>query len=147
IGAITVWFGSPAQRANYLFRIFAPWLTVVRTYAAFWATSLETVFSLVMLFPAFAIGASLGGLVAGWSDIFASHRKVKLGCFAFMPVLFGPIENLAPVQTEFRTVASTRVVHEPREAVWPHVMSVEAIRPDELPWSFTHAIGLPKPQA
>jgi hypothetical protein len=146
MGAITVWFGSRAQRARYLFRIFAPWLTIVGIYAVFLVSALETLVCLVMLFPAFAIAASLGGILAGWGLTFAeSRRAVTLLCFALLPVVVSPIEDLVPARTEYLTVTTSRVVHAPREAVWQHVTNVPAIPADELPWSFSQAIGLPKP--
>ena len=99
-----------------------------------------------MIFPAFAICASLGGLLAGWGLTFAaSRRKATLMCFAVLPLVFNPVENLFPVQTEYRTVDTKLVVHAPRKVVWQHLTTVPAIRADELQWSFSHAIGIPKP--
>lgn len=146
MGAITVWFGSQQQRSRYTFRIFAPWLTIAGAYAIFLITALETVVCLVMLFPAFAIASSIGGLLGGWGATFIqSRRKTTLMCIALLPLIFGPIEELFPVQTEFRTVTTNRVVHASQDTVWRHIVNVPRIQAEELPWSFSHAIGLPKP--
>jgi len=148
IGGTTVALGSASQRASYVFRLFAPWVAVLGTYLVFLVTATETIVCLVMLFPASAIASSLGGLIAGWVRSALSVRSsTTLSCFVLLPFAIYPLERLAPVSTTYRTVETRLVVHAPRERVWNSLTSVEDIRDDELQWSFSHAIGIPKPRA
>lgn len=148
MGAITVWFGSEAQLARYRFRIFAPWVTLLGGYVIFFATRLETAVCLIMMFPIFALATSLGGLLGGWCrTVLLRRRRTTLSCVALLPLLLVPLESLIPVQTEYRTVATSVVIHAAPDRVWDTLTSVPDIRPEELAWSFSHAIGIPRPRA
>lgn len=148
MGAITVAFGNEEQIKRYSFRIFAPWLTVGGFYILTLATALETFICLVMLFPAYAVTSSIGGLLAGWTvTLFKQRRNHILGCFIILPLMLSPIEGRWVPTTEHRTVVTHIVIHAEPQAVWRTIKNVPDINTSELRWSFSHAIGIPRPKA
>jgi hypothetical protein len=63
------------------------------------------------------------------------------------PLLLVRIESIQEVPEQFHTVTDRVVIAASRERVWQELLNVPGIEPEELSWSFSHAIGLPRPRA
>jgi hypothetical protein len=151
IGAVCVGLSSPTQLASVPYRCFAPWLSIALVYAVFALVQLETMICLIMLVPV-ALGMStLGGAVAGMIIHRLRQRKGLqngvLGCFALLPLLCSHCEVHWTIPELRHTVSDRIVIDAPPAKVWQGLLNVPDIRQQELSWSFSHAIGLPRPLA
>ncbi len=151
MGAATLCLSTPEQQQSLRHRVLAPWGTLLLLYTILTLISWETVICLIMLTPVALIGASAGGLLAGWLLTHWRRRRARratLASFIFLPMLLGTIEPmLLPTRTEFVTVVDRITIAASPEQVWRTLVHVPDIRDDELQSSFSHAIGLPRPRA
>ncbi len=150
VGAICVGLSSPTQQANLSYRITAPWVSIFIAAVILLAARFETMICIVMLTPPLMLLTSIGGLMAGYLATVLRGRRGRrgvLGCFAVLPILLGHAEQrIAPV-TEYHTVTDSIMIDAAPAVVWRNLIDVPDIRRDELRWSFSHAIGLPRPRA
>lgn len=150
-GAVCVGLSSPAQRSSMAYRCMAPWLSIAMHYTVFALIQWETVICLIMLAPVTLALSSCGGLLAGWiADRLRARRHLRqgmVGCFALLPLAVGLGESAVPVPELVHTVSNRIVISAPPAAVWQGLLNVPDIRREELSWSFSHAIGLPRPRA
>jgi hypothetical protein len=150
LGAVCVGLSLPEQRARLRYRVFAPWLAIALLYVVFLLIKWETVICLIMLAPLTLGLASIGGLVTGWLIARLQRARTSrgmLGCFVLLPLLCGQFEAAQPAPVEIRTVTDRIVIDAPTDKVWRTLIDVPDIQDRELNWSFSHAIGLPKPRA
>jgi len=145
IGAITVYFGTESQRASRLFRVCMPWVAVFAFLCTTVVVSLEAILCIVMLLPAFMFSASLGGVIIGGIMNHTVRRQQTLNMFLALPFLFAPIESQFDSPTATHTVATEIIIAADKETVWNNIKSVSEIKDEELKWSFSHFIGIPKP--
>jgi hypothetical protein len=109
-------------------------------------TLLEGSICVAMALPAFMLFASIGGLLAG----FIKNRKTKnanrsLLSIALLPVLLSPIEVNYLHLSKTYEVTNSIIIEAPINRVWQQLANVSTIEPQELPFSLTQLIGVPKP--
>lgn len=151
IGAVCVGLSSPEQIASALYRSVAPWLSIALVYGLFALIKLETLICLIMLSPA-ALGMStLGGVLTGKILHHLRQRKALqrgvVGCFVLLPLLMSQCETHWVTPELRHTVSDHIVINATPPQVWNGMLNVPDIRKQELSWSFSHAIGLPRPLA
>ncbi len=113
---------------------------------------LEGLICLVMMGPVF-FGMSLLGATA--AKLYRTRRiensdtstTMPLAFLAVLPLVFGAAEARLRAPVETRTVTNVVTIAATPDVVWDHIKSVEAIDATELPFSFSHLIGLPRPIA
>lgn len=151
IGALCVAFSAPVQQARVRYWVLAPWLAVALAYAALAAVQLEALICLIMLLPATLALTSLGGVLAGllirWLRQRRHVQRGMVGCFIALPLLLGQFELHWDAPVELHTVQDRIVVESTPDHVWATLLNVPDIHDSELAWSFSHAIGLPRPRA
>ena len=109
-------------------------------------TLLEGSICVAMALPAFMFFASIGGLLAG----FVRKRKIKkanssLLSIALLPILLSPIEvNFLHLSKTYE-VTNSIAINAPINVVWQQLANVSDIKPQEVPFSLTQLIGVPKP--
>ena len=109
-------------------------------------TLLEGSICVAMALPAFMLFASMGGLLAG----FIKNRQTKnanrpLLSIALLPVLLSPIEVNYLNLSKTYEVTNSIIIEAPINRVWQQLANVSTIEPQELPFSLTQLIGVPKP--
>lgn len=109
-------------------------------------TLLEGSICVAMALPAFMLFASMGGLLAG----FIKNRQTKnanrpLLSIVLLPVLLSPIEVNYLHLSKTYEVTNSIVIEAPINRVWQQLTNVSTIEPQELPFSLTQLIGVPKP--
>lgn len=113
---------------------------------------LEGLICLVMMAPVF-FGMSLLGAAAA-----KTYRSLRiengdasttrpLAFVLVLPLLVGVAEARLRAPVETRVVTNVVTIDATPDIVWDHIKSVEAIDASELPFSFSHLIGLPRPIA
>jgi hypothetical protein len=144
IGAITA-LGSPAKPVNWPFCILMPVANVSLVMALCALMNVEGTICIVLMFPVFATLATLGGTATAIALHFGA-RGTPLGSVVVLPLALLLAEQVLPVQhSRDMQVQRSVVVAAPPQVVWSQILSAREIRPDELPFSIVHAIGVPRP--
>jgi hypothetical protein len=141
MGYLTV-RGVPSP--SVAFRVFAPWLPCLIVVAAAWVVGAEGAICIVMAVPLMLPLASIGG-ICGASR--AGRMSAALPVIAVLPWVMMPIERGRPAVKRFVTTTTSITIDAPPAAVWPLVVSVDSILPQEHHAALFSAIGFPKPVA
>jgi hypothetical protein len=143
-GALAVYFAGRRSPVSVWGAITLPWAACWAAILVAMLTLIEGSICIVLAAPLFLCMASVGGLVMRALMRWRSKPDTMVAV-ALLPLAFGGVEGQVACPREAFVVENVRVVDAPPEVVWRHVASVPAIAPAELPWSFSHAIGLPRP--
>lgn len=144
VGAITVYGARPAS-ASWVFAIFAPWGTVALMLLGCALALLEGSICIALLMPLFLGCASVGGVAMEGALRIAKARRSSLKAVALLPLFMVVAESQIEDETQTRELRSSIVIDAPPRVVWKELLAARAIRPDELPFSLTHFIGVPRP--
>lgn len=143
-GAMTV-HGARHSRPSLLFAVFGPWLTVLMLLLGSLITLLEGFICIALLAPLFFGVGSLGGIAMWIAQKLSSRHGANLGAFVLLPVALLAGEEQMPLDERLLTERQSVVIEAGAERVWNEIMEARDIRPDELPFSVTHLIGVPRP--
>jgi hypothetical protein len=73
-------------------------------------------------------------------------NRLKVSAILLLPVVAAQIEVAVPVPTASYAVQRTIVIDAPPERVWPLLLAMTDIRPDEGHWNVTqNLLGVPRP--
>jgi hypothetical protein len=148
LGCIAVYIAEIKHPQRVRTWIWLPWLSLLAALGGILLTLLEGVICIAMFFPIGMVLASIGGLVGGLAARFVRSRRAQsltMACILILPFLTGPWEKQVFYQWESRRVENVIDIQAPPDVVWRNIERVAAIRPDELPSSWAHAIGFPDP--
>jgi len=144
IGAITV-YGRRHENPSIAYLIFGPWLTVGLMLIGCALALLEGSICIALMSPLFLICGSAGGIVMGLLLYFGRPGPKHVSSIAVLPFVLMIAESIAPLIDSHTEIRDSVVIDATPERVWNEIMTAESIRPDELPLSLSHAIGVPKP--
>ena len=151
IGALAT--GAGLQIYSHYGCIIAPAVIFAVTFAILHFTGAEGLVCILMVLP-FWLVAGFGGSLATW----AIHRRRQrlnadggasrlhaVGLLA-LPAALLLAEEANPPLWETRTVVRSIEIAAPAAEVWPLLLAIPAVRPDEGIATFTHDIaGIPRP--
>ena len=144
-GAIAVFFASRNGRLSVGAQIGTAAGTMTFFLIAMFVLFIEGLICILLVLPVFMIASIIGGLIMGLALRLVRYNGAVVSCFAMLPVVFAPLESrLTPVSHE-RTVTNTIVIDASAADVWNNLTSVADIEKHELGFSFTHAMGVPRP--
>jgi hypothetical protein len=126
------------------FRVFAPWIPCLIVVAAAWVVGAEGSICIVMGLPLMLPLASVGGIVGASRT---GRVSAALPVVAILPWVVMPIERGRPAVKRFVTTTTAITIAAPPAAVWPLVVSVDSITPEEQHSALFSTIGFPKPVA
>lgn len=144
-GAIAVFFGSRAGRLDVAEQIGIAAGTMMFFLLAMFVLFIAGMICIVLVLPVFLIASIVGGLAMGLALRLVKYDKSVVSCFALLPVVFAPLESRLTPGSHERTVANTVVIDASATDVWNNFTSVTNIDQQELGFSFTHAMGVPRP--
>lgn len=147
IGVLSIYFGDPEQASNKRYQLYYPWLSILGWSAISLVLAWETLICVLMLLPIYMPLASAGGILGGR---LVKRRKERRGqttvaCFVFLPFFLAPIEASFEAPTLRDSYTNSIFIDATPEQVWATLPDVRRIDPRELPWTLSHAIGLPRP--
>jgi hypothetical protein len=148
MGFIAVFLAEMKQEQRFWVWLLLPWLPVLGGCAAAMLALLEGMICVVMFLPLGLIVATIGGILGGLSARFLRQRRsrhVTVACVIFLPFMVAPWEQEVFHKLEVRQVENVIDIQAPASVVWGNIERVRAIRPQELPSSWSHAIGFPDP--
>lgn len=149
IGALTVYFSTAEQTKGWKFNVFQPWLSVFGWMLISLVFAWESFICVIMLLPLYLPLTSMGGYLAGLlrQRNGGGSSGGAIMSFALLPLLIVPIESNFQTPTLYHSEVDQIVIDAPIEQVWLSLPNVKNIKPSELKWTFSHFIGLPKPQS
>ncbi|WP_405598496.1 MULTISPECIES: hypothetical protein [unclassified Pseudoalteromonas] len=109
-------------------------------------TLLEGSICVAMALPAFMFFASLGGVLAGFTRRKISQKSnATLLSITLLPLALSPIElNFLHLSKTYE-VTNSITINAPINIVWQQLTNVSHIEPQEIPFSLTRFIGVPRP--
>jgi hypothetical protein len=148
LGCIAVYIAEIKRPQRLWTWMWLPWLSLLAALGGIVITLLEGAICIAMFLPIGMFLASLGGLVGGLAARFVKSRRAQsftMACIMVLPFLTGPWEKQVFNGWESRRVENVIDIQAPPEVVWRNIERVPAIRSDELPPTWAHAIGFPDP--
>jgi hypothetical protein len=150
MGALPLLFTDVDQIKNYVYILFAPWLSMIGLFAALLAMLKEGALCILVLATPFWGAAVIGTLVATVvRGITLRGRKRRAAGVALMllPFALVGLERRYMVREHEVAVASTTVVEAPADEVFDQLAIIEPIQPDEYPVGLLNRLGVPRPIA
>lgn len=144
VGAITV-YGWCDEKSGFLEWIVRPAVSIVLMLLGCAVTLLEGSICLVMMAPLFLALGSAGGVFMGLLRTLWGWRRSQLGAVAVLPFLLALGDEHIALHERQQELRQSVEVQAPPAVVWQQILNARSIRPDELPFSWTHLIGVPKP--
>jgi len=144
VGALTI-YGDRAAKPTIGTMLFKPWMAIALMLIGCGVTLLEGSICLALLSPLFLVCSSLGGLVMGLALRLSGPKQSKLKAVALLPFLLLVGEGQTPLENNELELRRSVVVDAEPHAVWLQILAARSIRPQELPLSLVHLMGVPKP--
>jgi hypothetical protein len=144
VGALTI-YGTRGTPLSIWARIYRPWGTVALMLLGCALTLMEGAICLAMMAPLFLIISSVGGIAMGVALAYTGPHKSRLKAVALLPFLMMLGEQGVPVQERELELKQSIIVNAPPHTVWQQILTARAIQAQELPFSLTHLIGVPRP--
>lgn len=144
IGAFTI-YGRRREDLSLGAMIMWPWATVGLMLVGCAIALLEGSICIALMSPLFLACGSMGGLVMGIILHYGRPRGSHMSAVAVLPFLLVVAESFAPLIDADAEVRDAVIINASPQTVWREIMTAESIRPDELPLSLAHVIGVPKP--
>lgn len=144
VGAMVV-YGLRGERPSIARMIVAPWLAILLVMLGLAASLLEGAVCLVLGAPLFLLISSLGGLFIGLVLRFSDKGRATLNSLLVLPVVTMFAEPMLPQHARLLEDRVAVDVAAPPQVIWRQILAARDIRPEELPASFTHRIGVPRP--
>ncbi len=146
LGYLTLRF---VQEPRLWQRIVLPWVPGLILVATAFAVGWEGSICIVMALPAFMVMGTIGGLVEQASRRKLSERN-QMGALLgvlLLPYAASPLEQIANLPQQIRTVETQIVINADVDTVWQNINRVPAITAQEQHFNWVHQIGIPKPVA
>ena len=144
-GAIAVFFGSRAGRLSVGQQIGTAAGTMIFFLIAMFVLFIEGMICIMLVLPVFMIASMIGGLAMGLGLRLVKYNGAVVSCFALLPVVLAPLESRLTPDSDERTVVNTVIIDASATDIWNNLTSVADIQRHELGFSFTHAMGVPRP--
>ncbi len=126
--------------------LFLPWPAILLSNSLAALLDLEGAICILFALPITLVFGSIGGILC---DVFAaSDAKYKRTPMAFvtcLPMVLAPMEARLAPPTQLRTVETAIRIQAAPSVVWSNIERVPSISPKELPPTWTHGIGFPRP--
>lgn len=119
-----------------------PFIPILLGCVMTWLLRIEGLICIVMYLPLALILAGIGGVIN-----IKSSAKSKKSVFAILvlPIFINVSENRINFESEFHVVKNSIEINSSSQAIWNQIKSVRTIQKIELPDSWIHHIGFPRP--
>jgi uncharacterized protein YndB with AHSA1/START domain len=144
--AIAAFLGDSgeASLAHHLLTPFAMLAVIIIASAILLG---EGIICILMLAPLWIVGGVAGSLLAyAMKKRLRQRGKLFASSALLVPLLAAQVEASLPVPERWETVSREVLIDAPPEAVWPLLVSIPEIRPDEGRWNVTQdLLGIARP--
>lgn len=144
IGAIVI-YGLRNANPSVIQMIFVPWIAIALALTGSAVTLLEGAVCIILAAPVLLVGSSIGGLIMGLSLRFSNKSSAPLNSILALPLVLMVVEPSVPQQPRLMEDRVCVEVSATPHRIWSEILNARNIRKEELPFSFTHLIGVPRP--
>lgn len=144
MGMITV-HAQRRRGCSWLFAVFAPWVATVLMLLGSMVTLLEGSICVILMAPLFLGLSSVGGVLMKLLLTLWDLRGRFIGAVAVLPLLALFVEGPLTGADAWQTIERSVVVAAPPERLWAEILDARDIRPEEMPHTLIHLIGVPRP--
>ncbi len=144
VGAITTFLGFKLFKPSRFWEFGAPALVMALGMLLSIITALEAILCVVVAMPVMIPFAILGGWLMGWF-LRKSSRNLPISIAVILPFVLGPLEQQWEQPHESVTIQDCIEISATPEQVWAQIVSVPAIRADELPAQAIYWLDFPRP--
>jgi hypothetical protein len=144
VGALTV-YGVRHRPPDLIDIVFRPWASVALMLVGCGLALFEGSICLAMMAPLFLACGSVGGILMAVLLKLSKGKNSHLPAVAVLPFLMMLGEGHVPLDERVMEVRQSVRVHAAPATVWGQILNARAIEPQELPFSLTHLIGVPRP--
>ncbi|MBS0241031.1 MAG: SRPBCC domain-containing protein [Proteobacteria bacterium] len=142
IGALVV-YGARQRSPTIAQMLFLPWGATLAAIIGSALAALEGSICIALATPLVLLASSVGGLVTGLI-LRVTKSKSVLSVVA-LPLMVLALESPRALPDSFQTSRRSIEVAASPETIWQQIRTARDIRRDELPFSLTHLIGVPRP--
>ncbi|WP_458232269.1 SRPBCC domain-containing protein [Roseateles sp. P5_E8] len=145
VGAVTVYVAerSEPRTAGYHFR--AGFMANVFLVLGTLVILLEGLICAILIVPLLALIGGVGGLVMGGICHATNWPRSGVGVVAALPLLMAGVEAPLALPDRFGSLQRECLIAASPEQVWAQLMSMPAIRPEEMEDGWMYRIGVPLP--
>ena len=144
IGGLTV-YGARHNDPKLSYCIIAPWAAIALMMLGCAITLLEGSICIALMTPLFLACGSIGGLAMRYSLKIVKRNSVTLKATALLPLLVIIGEGQGSLDNNEEEIRRAIEINASASVIWNQIIDARAISPTELPFSFAHLIGVPKP--
>jgi hypothetical protein len=145
VGAVAVYVAERTKRRKWSYYFTAGIIANLLFVAGTLVIMIEGVICAFVVAPLFAIIGGLAGLLTGAIFRWARWPRPAVYSIAALPLIFGAIEQHLPLPNDIQSVERTVFVHATPDRIWPHLLSLPGIRPQEMDDGWMYRIGVPLP--
>ncbi len=135
----------PKQKRSLWRALIIPWAAVGLMLLGCLVTLLEGSICIALLSPIFLICGSVGGLAMYMIQGISARTGKHVSAFAFLPVILLACESFIPLTDQVLQIRRSVIINASPERVWREIIDARDIQQHELPFSLSHAIGVPRP--
>lgn len=143
-GALSI-AALPERKRTLSNAFFIPWAAVALMLIGSALTLLEGSICIVLMAPIFLMFGSVGGILMLAIQAISDRRGTHVGAFALLPALLLVGESYVQVRGAHLQISQSIVIDAEPQRVWREILDARDIQAHELPFSITHAIGVPRP--
>lgn len=146
-GALTIYFSKPEKVKSYIYRIFAPWVTVLVFFCFTIIFAFEGWACWLMILPFFLIISSLGGLYGGYLKTRAKKRaeQLNISILILLPFLVSPVERMIKIIPGKYEAYTYIDINSSDDKIWNNVTRVKEIAKEQDKGWLTRFLGFPRP--
>jgi hypothetical protein len=152
LGALVVYLLPADSRTSWLQSFFAPFFPAIVFLVGVTLLGIEAWICIVMASPIFIAASMMGGVIM-CGLLRLTRRRAHgqdtamraLALLVIAPYVAGPLEKQISVQDSYRTVHTQIVIRASPAHIWPQIIRVPSIRPEEQRLAFFQIVGLPRP--
>ncbi|MGJ8673113.1 SRPBCC family protein [Rubritalea sp.] len=145
-GALVTFLGFKFVGPSTFWKIWAPLIVITLAFFVSIITDLEAVLCVIVAVPIMAPSAMIGGIIMAFL-LKKSSGNLQISFIALLPFFSAPLENFWHKPHQQVAITDTIEINSPPEQVWAEIVSVPAIRSDELPSQWIYLLDFPKPIA
>jgi hypothetical protein len=121
---------------------FLPFIPVFLGCLITWILNMEGLICIAMYLPLGSILAGVGGVINRSAKL---DSKKSTFAILILPFVVNFTENNLDFKTQLHVVQNAIEINSSANLVWKEIKSVRTIQKDELPDSWVHKIGFPRP--
>ncbi len=154
IGFLTIILIPKEKKTSLKSAFFKPWLTSLGILIITLILKIEGSICWIMIYPLFALLASIGGLLAYYfRNLKANDSKdtdsgnpnnLNVSFMLFIPILVGIAEGERTLNPEEFKISETLIINASPKEIWHELTNVNDISSKESKSSFSNLIGFPK---